>query len=447
MLRAYTFVDRAVAAKLIGGHERPLLIIGAGVAGAMAAMRALEHEVRTVLVEKKDLFQRLATARKRYVSPTQYDWPAHHWTQASFPWRAPAMPLVWDSGLAARVLSGWRVILTEADRDEADFDLLKDTTLKGVKIRPEGSEYPERHMLEAHLTPQPSHVPRRFGAALSTIGFGKENCQAGSYVGYEFWGNDAFKRKNVGVRSGTPAVLISGGGDGALQDFLRIVTKVNSAHEIYQNIPAGLKPLIEREISYAEDCAVRAYVWSGAPHRDCALLQNLHDAHANVVGALKADASAWGAVRAGLAPILKNVPGDLTIKLAFPCTHFSSCYALNRFLTLLLAELLAETPGAEPLLLPETKTVEVSGSSHTCGEPDVCHGKQHEVVYVPSPICKDFADAERLYRDAGHSTFPRLPGGPFNVVIIRHGILSPVPLFNRSPTSNGRQALPYYIPW
>lgn len=446
MLRACVFVDRAVAAKLIEGRERPLLVIGAGVAGAVAATQALAHGVRTILVEKTTPFKRLASSRKRYVSATQYDWPAHHWTELSFPWRNPSMQLIWLSGHAAQVLSGWRIMLTEADRDDDEFNLLPYTFLKGIKIRSQGPEYPERQLIEAHLQPQPANIPTLFGAAVSTIGFGKENCSVGSYVGYEFWGNDAFKRKNVGVKDVAPNVLISGGGDGALQDFLRIVTHVNSAHDIYQRIPEDIQREIERDVGYAEDCAVRGYIWSGAASRDCAVLQQLHKDHLMVIDKLKKSGS-WDRVKTALSPILKKIPDELTIKLAFPCDHFSSCYALNRFLTLLLAELISEMNGGSSPLLPATKIVGVTSNTHTCGEPDVCHGNPHVVTYVSVPICADFFGAESSYLNAGHTNFPQLGNDPLNVVIIRHGIFPPLPLFNRPPVSNGRQVLPYYIPW
>jgi hypothetical protein len=356
------------------------------------------------------------------------------------------MPLVWLSGHAAQVLSGWRIVLTEADRDDDEFDLLPYTLLKGIKIRSQGAEYPERQLVEVHLRPQPKNIPTLFGAAVSTIGFGAENCRVESYVGYEFWGNDAFKRKNVGVKDVKPNVLISGGGDGALQDFLRIVTNVNSAHDIYQRIPRDIQHEIERDIGYAEDCAIRGYIWSGAASRDCAVLQQLHKDHLMVIDKLKKSVS-WDRVRTALSPILKQVPDELTIKLAFPCVHFSSCYALNRFLSLLLAEIISEITGGLSPLLPETKIVDVTSNTHTCGKPYVCHGKSHAVTYVRVPICADFFGAESNYLMAGNKTFPQLSNGSFNVVIIRHGILPPLSLFNRPPVSNGRQVLPYYIPW
>src|ERR1019366_6151378 len=79
MVRAQAFVDDAVAAGLIGTKPwRPLLIVGAGAAGATAAIwAAVHHHVPTMLIDRdSDAFNRQANCTTRWIDPTQYDWPA-----------------------------------------------------------------------------------------------------------------------------------------------------------------------------------------------------------------------------------------------------------------------------------------------------------------------------------------------------------------------------------
>ena len=84
-----------------------------------------------------------------------------------------------------------------------------------------------------------------YGLVISARGFGDERCflewpnppltrNGHPFRGFEFWASDPFERPNLGVpnRAGDdprPRVLISGGGDGAMQDFLRIMTRHKSA--------------------------------------------------------------------------------------------------------------------------------------------------------------------------------------------------------------------------
>jgi hypothetical protein len=71
---------------------------------------------------------------------------------------------------------------------------------------------------------------------LSCEGAGSEQTKIGNYKGLRFWDKDKFEQEYLGIKPPrTPQILISGGGDGALQDFLRIITKVKSVADIYKN--------------------------------------------------------------------------------------------------------------------------------------------------------------------------------------------------------------------
>ncbi len=103
----------------------------------------------------------------------------------------------------------------------------------------------------------PEPTTRQFDIMLSTRGFGTErtgvpNCP---YIGFYFWQTDPFDNQNWGVNIGTPArILIAGGGDGALQDYIRLLTG-RSPKEVYQALK--VPPDTEAELQSAEDHAQR----------------------------------------------------------------------------------------------------------------------------------------------------------------------------------------------
>ena len=54
-----------------------------------------------------------------------------------------------------------------------------------------------------------------------TVGFGQERCNVPiNYTGYHFWATEPFQRPDCGISLGNPQIVISGSGDGSLQDFL-----------------------------------------------------------------------------------------------------------------------------------------------------------------------------------------------------------------------------------
>ena len=90
-------------------------------------------------------------------------------------------------------------------------------------------------------------------------------------------------------------------------------------------------------------------------------------------------------------------------------------------------------------LQPNTKLLDVTGIGHSCvGLPHKCHGQPHEVTVVDA-TCMSF-DSEDNRRT--------LAAGPFNVLIVRHGVASPPILLGAGPAAAPyRQVLPYTSMW
>jgi hypothetical protein len=418
MVRAHTAVDRGIEEGLIG-PGRPLLVIGAGAAGATAAIRSAARGVPTLLIERAPgPFLRQAGCRTRWIDPVQYDWPVDHWQKGLYPpWLPPSMPLPWAADYANHISLAWTLALNRARLRHSRLLVMYRTLLMGRPIL-----LPSR-LLQVRLLSSgralPLFVP--VGMVLSCVGAGTERSTHGNYSGFDFWSTDPFQKL-----ASTDRILISGGGDGALQDYLRIVTGLSSAKEIYLRL--GIPLSIEQALQSAEDQASRVYIWGRHAHHDHSALSRLHQFHESLATHLLAK---FPSLLKTLQTLTAGMPG--TVQLMYPCTHFSRCYGLNRFLVLLLATYLQKR--GKSTLLSGRSLSDVQGVAHSCSNsPSVCHGSQHDVV------------------TAQHSDCRMSPGAPisllgtFNVVIVRHGIDSAPPLLaGVHPIAQPRQMLPYHV--
>jgi len=460
MFRGAMIVRRAIAQGFLSKDQSlPLLIVGGGVAGAMAAMVAAENAIPTVLAEAEKPMIKQDKCR-RIVCPTQYDWPAPHWKKGKYPWNDEHLPLEWNSDKASAVSSVWHSKLNEMTEKNPGIFRIIASRFKGHSIQRDNKA------VEAIFDNRP---PIICAVIISCAGFGIERTwipkTKPSYKGFDFWDLDEFESTGMGL-SVPPKVLISGGGDGALQDFLRITTGQTTARSIYSCIPAELKPDIENQILIAEDYALRSNIWGSVGELDCPVQFRLHEGHQKIVSSLLADERKWDLIEKALGKLILARDKQLSIKLAYPCNHFSTSYALNRFLTLLIVQYMRKRQPPDDPLSPLTKVMLVSGSNgHKCkpladnfDEMDKdatlirrlinaeatkdCYGKNHSVAVVNAK-CSTFDVA-----GANENEWALLEGDPYNVVVIRHGVKPPKPLFKRSSAASpARQLIPYYIPW
>jgi len=439
MIRGRMIVDRAVAERLIDREHRSLLVIGAGAAGATAAIRAARHGVRTWLIDIAPRpFSRQSSCSTRWVDPTHYDWPVTHWPQGYYPWIPPSMPLPWGANLANNLARLWTVQLGWALRRYPGLLTVRYRT----RVNSVGPVLPGGIQVVLGTPPHGAPVigTYTFGMVVSCAGFGTEKCTVGSYSGFRFWDTDPFEQPNLGLPpSQHLRVLISGGGDGALQDYLRIFTRM-PAGKLYEQLIVNsvLKPVlveVEPLVHGAEDQAQRAYIW-GSPntnHHDHELHRVLHGAHEKAVDRIHRETGAWKEVCNIFDGIVSSVFGKddaiPDVELIYSCEHFSRCYALNHFLVLLVAKYLQEQHGKQTLR-GYTKVTDVTGTTHTCKKnPVLCHKEEHTITF-------ERADC---FRSGGNPSQK-----DYNVVTIRHGV-QPPPLWSGGrPIAQPRQTLPYH---
>lgn len=435
MVRGRMFIDRACEVGLISPEASiPVLVVGAGAAGATVAIYAAQKRIKTLLIDAaRAPFLRQRLCRTRWVDPAQYDWPVEHWDSGVYPWALPRMPLPWSAGISHQFAIGWTAELNRQCKIHQSHLRVRYRTT----ITPGSKPRRIRGGLDVDLQGPRGRRTDRFALIISCVGFGAENCRVNTkYKGFDFWETDPFEKHNVGVRLGPAKVLISGGGDGALQDFLRVVTTAILARDIYSSL--RIPPSIASQIQSAEDQAQRAFVWGNNSVHDHPIYTVLESSHRSAVDELWSNNLIRNQVINTFDDWVKDPLPD--VELAFPCDHFSKCYGLNQFLVRLLVKYLKERRDM-PCLRPQTKVVKVTEHGKhrkppaKCNnDPRHCHGQDHDVWFDTSTC------------EGGDSNSPFIGKHVYNVVIIRHGIVPPVLLYKGTTRlSNPRQILPYHV--
>jgi hypothetical protein len=434
MVRGQSIVDRAIQAGF-GASGEQLLVIGAGCAGAVAAIEAASRGITTNVIDTAPMpFLRQAACMTRWIHPHEYEWPLDHWPTPKYPfvglpapYYGPPVPLSWAANWSDALAAGWAIDLGRAFRAHFPRLILHyGTRLAGHPVYAGGNWTVNLH---------PSGGPAlRVGMILIAVGFGAERVTAPpNFRSLAFWESDPYRAPNCGLAS-PPKVVISGGGDGALQDFLRVVTGLPAVEDIARACP--IPAAVETDVLSAENRAQRAHLWGFSPEGDHDIQRALHVAH----GLAAAQALADPTVRSALAKLLPAKPP--AVHLVHPCTHFSTGYAFNRFLVLLINAYYTSL-GNPPLLIPCAHVTTVTEvPPHTCLGPGMvapdpwrCLGQPHTVGLAPAS-------------HPGCVLAPPASPGPFkaDVVIIRHGVTGPAPLLVPALTAvdRPRQLLPIH---
>jgi hypothetical protein len=137
MVRGQAIIDRAVA-EGFAATGRELLVIGAGAAGAVAAMRAADWGIRTHLIEADSHpFGRQRSCRTRWIDAHEYEWPAGHWPRRFYPYDSPPLhpyygypvPLPWQVQWADALAFGWSTRFATARATHPHLTFYPNTTL------------------------------------------------------------------------------------------------------------------------------------------------------------------------------------------------------------------------------------------------------------------------------------------------------------------------------
>ncbi len=225
-----------------------ILVVGAGPAGVAAALEAANRGVKeVVLVEAKDEpYKLFLGVTHRFIGPYMYEWPSPFATDQSYPehqqtpWKGRATsPLRWKAKAPTTARRRFRVLrarlrlhlkshtnptlLVNVDRAYVQ-KFVKAFALYGARRgpkpppfqpNPSAVSWPSMSLANTKISP-------RF--VLLAAGMGEENVQlfpGSTCVGTAFWQSDNLRDPSTPNQQ----VAIFGGGDGALQDTLRALTR------------------------------------------------------------------------------------------------------------------------------------------------------------------------------------------------------------------------------
>jgi hypothetical protein len=435
--------------------DADLLVIGGGAAGVNAALTALALGIDVMLIEREEApFVTQKGVNTRWIDPAEYDFPQRHFRDGAYPYKfgPRAFALPFRAGWASDLADSWQraldAIIGAGLPDMGTLTQVLKTAVVG------GAPSIRVHPTHVELGPLAGQPARHFGAAVSCVGIGEErvnvpaNTGLGDYRGFEFWGNDPYAKPGLGLGSSTTGAvraLISGGGDGAQQDFQRLLTG-NCGLALFDRFgallpsnPGFVQSLAD--LAAADDQGRRAHAWSPSGETAAAALERWHEAYVLAADRIWTSWTSSQRSKAQKAVLRTDVEIEATWLTNDDYAGFS--YPLNRLLTLLVARLhasatsrplVANTPRdrfhvhARPVLCSGLRIDHVVPTGHSCSDPNVCHGKVHRVHVndLLAPVAT-----------------PPQPLGNFEVLVIRHG-LDPAQLFGNAQVPE--QTVPFALP-
>ncbi|HSI15792.1 MAG TPA: NAD(P)-binding protein [Chthoniobacter sp.] len=415
-------------------RRQRILVVGGGVSGVAAACAAEAAGFRVDVAESAPHFFPLQTrCASRWLHPHEYDWPLSHFDEESYPYTrretalAPSA-LHWKAGVASGIAGQWQKKLEK-------FETESRGTVKCHKNRPTDIGATAREKLLRFVDVDPRN-PRahsgsaRYSLVIFCLGAQENALPKSPYTGYRYWSNDPFGHRQLGRKMSPPhdplrapgsngpaprsglhtaarpmRILISGSGDGGLQELLRLVFQ-----------PAGSEPL--SAISLLRDLRVilqacpafhkleQGPVRRGKVYRPPAAV--LWDEQTVALDQITKD-PAWLQVVAYFHQRLHEefLLGlrDITLVMG-PMQDFQA-FALNSFLGRLFMAFADEAtcPYRDSFRVLSMTSVDDVGSivpSHACTpDPEPCHPLPHKVL-ITTP---DGIQTEQV----------------FDVVILRHG--------------------------
>lgn len=449
-----TLLAQALAEERLIGPSLPLLVLGAGAAGMNAALTAAECGVDVDVIEREsEPFGTFRQAVWRTIDPVEYDWPHEHHDAGVFP-TVGSIPLTQHAGTACDLADLWTVewlwwlkhCAGRAGRGRVNLIPDTDATPFAASVKKPDTD----GTLIQVKGPWPDGLERRaYGAVVSCVGSVSERTgetrtpyRWHGYRGPAFW----LDRDTLETPRDQPipltTVVISGGGDGAMQDLQRAATGLFGKallqalqHAAATHLGQDLAPdRLLRELLAAEDIGRRAYAWRSAadgppPRATVAWHRAFDDAVDRLFKGLAR--SAPRGLRALADAVLRPAFAKGTLRVFWVVRNETPgfAYALNRFLCLVIERLDRATGSCALNQMTSHEIVEISPATkgHRCGLPETCRGVAHDLI------------AEHL--GTGRQT--SIIGA--DLIIVRHGAMAHSLVGGSAPIRE--QMTPFDLPW
>ncbi len=347
IVRACALVDSLKTTGLLQPLHNPnsehfdLIVVGAGAAGMTAAWRATQAGANTLLVEKgKNIFPLQRGCNDRYVSMSMYDWPEPFANGGAFPSLGdqptygtdrdvknsfPCATNSWKPVTAAKLVAAWEQRLNDCP---PEWEIRLNTKAKPI-LSQQTRFHQDPGFIEIELTSETEKKVVRCSSVILATGVGIERSSQEGYQSYSFWSDDSRAPWAASGNHSNKRILISGSGDGAIQDVLKTLLNLDNGDLIAladSIVPAEIKTLILAAERHAE----RQLLWGVPESSVCAALQSVYS---KIIKQISSDViNEWKSkfLKSDCPEVIWNM-SNLSI--------FSKCYPLNRLLgTLLLRE-------------------------------------------------------------------------------------------------------------
>jgi hypothetical protein len=244
------------------------------------------------------------------------------------------------------------------------------------------------------------------------------------------------------------AILISGSGDGAMQDFQRAATG-RFGRDLYDVIVSAAASAgrnfdpetLMRDASFAEDAARRAHALRPNGFDITEARKRWDDTYDGVVahvltgwGASTVTAVARTVLRPELQSYLSGSPGTSVLWIMREAVA-GYAYGLNRLLSSFIAQLIrsedARTKPASPVgSLKQHEIIAIAPQrtrrgTHACRVPEQCYAEPHNVQIAPAGTTSSFGDT-------------------YDLILVRHGMK---PEWLLGGASVPEQYLPFDLPY
>ena len=443
--RARLLIRRAWETKIFEPGSR-IVISGAGIGGATCALEAVHKYGARVLLLEKEPFPFLLQRRciTRNVDPNLYDWPAAQWQKKVYPSQpGDSVHFTIEASEQPRnVARRWADSLNAAAADQlleirycshitkvhADLSAARTHTVEWYDDRAKSADQEQAAMVIFAEGPGEERDTLR-----STMG--------SQFRGYRFWDTDPFTNDPIRARR----IIIAGSGDGALQDFLRLLLKPRTPLRTLLDNCA----IPEEHLASIQTCRqhnLAAFLWCAGYQHEHEIDLFVHEHHVAVIDALFASTARTRileAVRAALRPKLPK------LVLAHACAHFTHGHPLNRFLALLVHRAVHALGHHDIEFMPNTfvtaidcqhKTIpcpedeeHLAGEGHRRRVRRYCYAKPHK-VYFGSGQCYD--------KPPAHMSSDR--EASFDAILLRLGVQEHVPI--DFPRERGEKPLRQLLP-
>jgi hypothetical protein len=177
---------------------------------------------------------------------------------------------------------------------------------------------------------------QHFDLVILCCGVSGETDELCGYRGFRFWDrNDAFLSPPLSPLSSADSVLICGGGDGGLNDFIRLVTGESVPQRLIPSLTSAISEKFKQRYQALQALTHRHYLIGGHPRYDQATLAYSFDTHQKLARRLFARPE----MQRALSGMLRSDAPH--VQLLVRQYAFGRCYTPNAMLVSLLARALA----------------------------------------------------------------------------------------------------------